>query len=452
MKNIPRTMRIIVALAVLVRLATLAWVLYSGDQAVLLGGDASTYAELGKNLATGHGFTTLVDGTYTEEVFRAPGFPLLLAPFMFFPWGPALWGIFLSIVAGILLPLFMWYLGTRVGGERVGLIAALFVAFEPHMVWFSWVLMSEMAATLCMLGALTLGVWAWRRQAWNYYWVTGFLAGYAGLIRPPLLPVAALVFAAASAHLFFSRRKSLAAQMVLAALVMLAVTVPWSVRNWEVTGHYAVSGMGWYNVYFDYLSSLAAVKNKTSFIAEKLEREAHPPAGVAVGQTLSPTAAPILKAAALQELSARWKEVLKLEPVFLFSYVTHDGYFQYMRSLGFIGQSGQAAASSTTFALLSQGLGGTGKLVQALREQYFLPLLGRAFTATLALLALWGVYIKRKDPLVLGFFFAIALSAILATAIGLGVEARSRVPMEPLIFILAAVALDRVLSMRHRGA
>ncbi len=450
MKVISRSVLFIIAGAVCVRLLLLGLAIGQGGEGVLISGDAQTYTEIARNLAAGNGYVVEKDGALVPEIFRAPGTSFLLAPFMLLPHAALWWGVALSIIAGVLLPFFTYRIGKHIGSEEAGIIAAALVAFEPHLVWFSWLPMSDMPATLFFLGALALATQHWKGREWLQVVCIGLLLGAAVLVRPPFLPISFAVLAGVVFWFAVKGRFKCCVYTLIVVAVLFSVTVPWSTRNYVVTGTYAVSGMGWYNVYFDYLSSIDALKNKTSFIQEKLYRLDHPPAGVMRGETFNPASAPALKDAALEELKEKWRAVLLYEPAFLFSYFTHDGYYQYARSFGFVGKPGEPSGSSTTFALLSQKEGRVGLIIKALKEQYFVPLIGRGFAAMIVVLALLGLWYKRREPLVYMFALIVALSAIVATTIGLGVEARSRVPMEPLLFLLAGMGISGLLS-RYRG-
>jgi len=123
----------------------------------------------------------------------------------------------------------------------------------------------------------------------------------------------------------------------------------------------------------------------------------------------------------------------------------HDGYYYSATGFGLIkGEVGES--HSVSLALLSQGLGGIPVLFDELKRQYFIPLLGRMFTIGMTVLALVGAWCLRRKPIAYLFCIIIALGAVTATAIGLGVESRLRLPIEPLLFILAAVPISSLYS------
>src|SRR5665213_2158578 len=118
----------IIAAALLLRLGVLWYTLAHVGAAALSYGDASGstgYIALASSLAHGYGFASQsAQGAILPEVFRTPGLPLLLSVFTLLPHGITIYGIFLSIIAGALLPLFTFFIGKRIAGERVGLIPA----------------------------------------------------------------------------------------------------------------------------------------------------------------------------------------------------------------------------------------------------------------------------------------------------------------------------------------
>jgi 4-amino-4-deoxy-L-arabinose transferase-like glycosyltransferase len=450
---------IIIILAVLVRLGSFAWVATHGGEAVLTEGDATTYVEVARNVAEGRGFVVERDGVLVSEVFRAPGMSLLVAPFMLLSGGVFWWSAFLSILAGVLLPLWAYILGTRFFNERAGYISAVIVALEPHLVWFSWLLMSEMSATLLLLGIAVLVTGTWEVRWWPRAIAVGILSGALVLVRPPFFPIFLALLLMSGLWFLWKKELLTGMRIVVIAFVLILVTVPWSLRNHVVTGHYALSGMGWYNLYFDYFSSLDAVKNGTSFAEEKSARITRFHTGSTDAQELGIVAGSALRANALREFWERRGEVVRLEPAFLFSYFTHDGYFQYARMLGFL-PAPAGHSPSITLLLLSKGVGAIPDVIAAMKDQYFVPLLGRAFTSAMVLLALASVWLYRRDPRMWLLALLITLSAGIATVIGLGVEARSRVPISPFLFVLAGGALSALCSLyreyltpaRHPGS
>lgn len=451
--RVPRILVGLMICAVAIRLALLVWVVAFGAGVDILSyGDGKGYAALARSISEGAGFTTVnAAGERILQTFRAPGLPILLAPFMWLPHGVVWWGIVLSLLAGMLLPYLTYRIGTAIFDTRVGTVAAFFAAFEPHMVWFSWVTLSEMPFMLFSLSALWLLMRSWHNEVPWRLLLAGGLLGYAILIRPPYLLIFLLLIIAAFVWYLYRQHVASARRICIVFLGVLLVLAPWSIRNYVHTGSTAISGMGWYNVYFDYVSSILAIENKSDFSTEKTKRRDNPPEGVERAEIQNPASAAILKDIAVKEIWEHRATTVKLESALMFTFFTNDSYYYYLRRFGVVHERNPDLKNrSATLALLSRGKDSFVTLFEELQRQYFLPLLGRAFFALVVLLALVGAVAHHRKALVLMFVACIGLTALVSSALGFGLEARLRVPVQPLLFILAAAGVYNVLSLyRH---
>ena len=124
-------------------------------------GDSQSYFELARAIAHGQPYQ-LSSG---EQVFRAPGYPLLLSPVLWFLDGPqAVWAARLeSCLFGSLTVLAVAWWAWQVFGSRAAWIAGLITALYPEAVAISVPVLSE--APFCLLVAVNLAVWtaAYRR-------------------------------------------------------------------------------------------------------------------------------------------------------------------------------------------------------------------------------------------------------------------------------------------------
>lgn len=78
---------------------------------------------------------------------------------------------YLSVLISLLMVPLMYRLGKALGGERVGVLAALFIALSRFAIaWAQEIRMYALAATLAT-GALWAAVWLWRRGGWRP-WLT----------------------------------------------------------------------------------------------------------------------------------------------------------------------------------------------------------------------------------------------------------------------------------------
>jgi 4-amino-4-deoxy-L-arabinose transferase-like glycosyltransferase len=439
----PRILLVIIGIALVLRLGAFGFALgHSGKEALMYGDAAGPegYIALAQQLAQGQGFSFIdTSGTQRPEVFRTPGLPLLLVPFSYLSQGFVIYGLILAVLAGTLLPWFTFLLGRRLVGIPAALIAAFLVAIEPHLVFFSFVPQTEIPFMLCMLSGLAAAFRAVERQQLLFSAFAGSLFGYAILIRPGFLTVFLFCILAA-VFAGFRLRAIPVRTLVCIAVTALLILFPWYLRTYSITTTWALSGVGWRNVYTDYVASVRAIERQTDFASEKsnLREEAETRYGLSRYELNSPAAAHTLRSAALSELWQHKITVAKLEAVLLSSFFLQDGYYYAFVRYGFIANT--ASHTSATLALLSKGFAGISDVLAEMKRQYFIPILGRIVTLGLFMLAGIGFFMVANR---IRFLYAgiILLTALTSTAIGLGVEARLRLPIEPFLFILAGAAL-----------
>lgn len=230
-------------LAGIVRLgAAVYWQRYWHGQFVF--GDSRGYFDLANAIAHGQPYQ-LPTG---EQVFRTPGYPLLLSPLLRLFQGPeAVWAARIEgcLFGSLTVVAVAWWAG-QLFGPRAACIAGLITSAYPEAVAVSVPALSE--ASFCLLVAVNLATWTavWKR------WVVsdtrsvphtfciralaaGLTAGAAALVRPTWMLF--LPFALACGLVYPRRRKQLQlAAMTLAGFIVMLL--PWWIRNYRVTGHF----------------------------------------------------------------------------------------------------------------------------------------------------------------------------------------------------------------------
>lgn len=447
--KISRYLILLVVFAVSVRLLGLFWVVMTVQPEVLVYGDAIGYIELAGSLISGNGFAVEQNGVAVLETFRTPALPLLLAPFMLITNGIIFYAVILSVIAGIALPLLTYFIARRMGsGELSALIAATLVAFEPHLIMFSWLPLTEMPFILFFLGGLALILNNFTERQYSKLFAGGVMLGFGALLRPGFWPIyVVLIIVAVLWNIVLHKRKMLIS-IACITLGIVVILTPWFMRMHKITGEWSLSGAGWRNVYTDYLASVRAIDNKTSFSQEKelLKTVDASKLGLTRTDLNNPANSEILRNYALAELWERRATVFTFEPYLLVSFFTHDGYYYAFKRYGFVQEMSGGESHSVSFALLSQGMEGVSSVFKEMKRQYFIPVLGRMFTFGTVLFALWGVWLLRRKPLTWLFVLLISLVAVTSTVIGLGVESRLRLPIEPLLFIFVAIPLAKIYS------
>jgi len=180
------------------------------------------YAEKYANYFFGHG--------HAPDCYRPPLYPVLLAPIVHFAGRPIAWIIFFHILLTIALLAATWRIArTFAGSAHLPLAACLFVAVDPILVFQSGQVMTETVFTAILMW--TILPWLGdQKQAPPHPMLTGLLVGLGFLTRSAMAPLFAGIGVAQAVHP--PRRRA----WVMAAVVAAALSLPWAIRNKEVLG------------------------------------------------------------------------------------------------------------------------------------------------------------------------------------------------------------------------
>ena len=218
-----------------------------------------------------HAYYALAKALYTEGSFGgpefknssdwSPGAPLLYAAAFYLTGGPREGTArIVEALLGTAAILVVFALGRRLArgsrGRRdrsygdgevhrgisradlVGLLAAFGVAVYPPFIHSTGELMSEPPAILTLPAAVLAFLWASEEERRGWAWlVPGVLFGLTAMFRPEYLLVGAafVVLAALRVGLARGWRPGLAGAVLLGAS-LVAVIVPWTIRNADVLG------------------------------------------------------------------------------------------------------------------------------------------------------------------------------------------------------------------------
>lgn len=202
----------------------------------LLVKDAGVYHEVALEFLSGEGLSE-------KAIRRTPGYPLFLAATYSVvgaqPWVALLLQAFLSgCIALVIIEL-----GATLVSRAAGLAAGALFAIEPHAIFYSNTLLTDVPFTLCFLTSALLVLRGNSASSIGWYLGAGLLLGYAILIRPVgqflLLPFALIILVS----LWREPVKALRGIAVV-SLALLVVVGPWLARNYTVYGHVALSDKG----------------------------------------------------------------------------------------------------------------------------------------------------------------------------------------------------------------
>lgn len=163
-------------------------------------GDSHSYWVLANQLGQGLPYEY---GSSESRLFRAPLYPLLLAPFTRISEEPTAvwWARVVGCGLGTLSVGLVGMLAMRLGGTAAGLIATGLAAIYPSAIGMSIIVLSEAVFMPLMIGYLLAWNSAWAahtvRRTWSYGVLAGVLAGGAVLARPSWLLFAPFAWGAA---------------------------------------------------------------------------------------------------------------------------------------------------------------------------------------------------------------------------------------------------------------
>ena len=280
---------LLLALALTLRVAgVLYWQSRHPDAKSFGMGDSDGYFSLGRALAEGRPYEY---GPYGAQIFRTPGYPLLLAPvFWLSNQHAVLLARLENALLGTLCVAGVWWLARQLFGLRAALLAAAMAALYPESIATSAMILSD--TPFCALMLLELGLWtaAWKKgrlspAALLLALAAGLVAGAATLVRPSWLlftPLAAMAGALLGGQRLAGAVSPRWRHAVLGMVMLLPlalVMTPWWQRSQRLTGHFALTTLQVGASLYDGLSKWATGASNMEPAAEeeRLYRE-HAPA------------------------------------------------------------------------------------------------------------------------------------------------------------------------------
>jgi 4-amino-4-deoxy-L-arabinose transferase-like glycosyltransferase len=217
------------AVALMLR-AAYVW-LAAGPHGVPPNSDPASYDEVAWNLARGVGFCFGTPEAHFPTAFVAPALPWMVS-LLYRAVGHGYFAaLLLQCLLGACVPLVVVALGRRLFGARAGWIAGWLVAVHPLLVFFTGYLVTETALTLGLYASLLAVAWWVGRPGRGRALVAGVCLGLTALIKPSVLPLPVVLLPWAWWGLRGVPRAARAGQVLLFAVGMLAAVGPWTLRN-----------------------------------------------------------------------------------------------------------------------------------------------------------------------------------------------------------------------------
>jgi hypothetical protein len=253
----------IVMVAILLRLAS---ALFQGNTVTILPGihDQISYDGLARRVIEGHGFS-FAEGHWPVTPAGEPtahwsylytGY--LAAVYSVFGAQPLAARLLQAVIVGVLQPWLTWRLGRRLLGPTAGAVAAAISAVYVYFFYYAGGLLTE---SFYLVGILWTFDVTFRildrshaaeqsgRAPWRLWLELGLALGVTGLLRQVFLLFAPFLFLwlwwnlpakerASSTRNTLARliRWSTVQGLLFAALVVVALIVPWTIRNYRAFG------------------------------------------------------------------------------------------------------------------------------------------------------------------------------------------------------------------------
>lgn len=445
----PRLVGPLVAAAA-IRLALMALFIARNGASALALADTNSFLKPGLNLLL-HG-RFFADGV--PDLLRTPGYSIFLAV-------TSLAGLPVAALANLILSVFsvflVWRLGRAVFDDNnIALTAAWIFAFEPISILFSFVLLSEpLFVALLLLSVERIAMFLRGRSLWVLFSAGLWLAA-ATLVRPVTyyLPVAlALGLFLALVRVPGLRWKS-PALLLLSVLPWLAA---WQIRNWVTAGYAGFSSVRELNLYYFDIAEITASVEHRKFDDVRAELgyldrsddsgqaylfqsylALHPEqAGWTQGQRLA-----FMHTTAVRVIRAHEGTYLRLSRTHLFMTVFEPGAAVFDLLL-FPGDPWHVAGSIRGHGLLRGSilLVKSHPWVAAEKAAFAVVMLGLYLLAVRGVtIALRGAFRGAMQNTSLWLLLGTALYflAVSGVAGGQGASSRYRVPIMPIVCILAA--------------
>lgn len=440
--EILRPLFLIIAGAILVRLLLFGYLSMQQEQSFFVLGDSNGYIRIAQNIESGVGFSQYLEPPHLPDSMRTPLFPAALAASLVISnsYIPVI--LLQIMLSGVLV--FLAYRMTFLisGRERLALIAAALMAFEPYSMFINTSVLTEtLFATLFIAGSYMTLRFLKTSELVDLSWASTFF-GIAALTRPigEFLPVILLILV----FLYVPWRRS--GKFVLAALIpFLLLTGPWLARNYIIFGVPALSSGGFQNVYSDLGGAIIAYRDHISWPEAKLKLEEdfarrHGFDVATIQQDLSKS--PSLFREGLLIALGNPKETILVSASIALTFFTNDAWVYYLQRWEILPR--YDITFSPTYTLVTEGPFVTAKKVLSeTGGTLIVPLLGRLFwvaasllyfIGTMYLISCGGISRRFGIALLLLVFYLLTLSA----SVGLGINGRFRYPANALFFTAAA--------------
>jgi 4-amino-4-deoxy-L-arabinose transferase-like glycosyltransferase len=425
------------SLAVVARLVFFFVCLYAngGDLLTTIRGQDG-YFQLSKNLFEGNGFSINSALPFLPYSYGVPGYPYFLFGLLWLTGSYAV-TIAVQILLGALIPILGMYLTRRIlpSLTRAPLVVGLLLALAPYQILFSFIFYTETLFTVIFGIFLILFLKFLKTPSTQLIIFSGFFLGVATLIKPTVeyLPIVAIAFVLWRFR--DSLRKEMFIKLGIFSLVFLMVLSPWLYRNYTTFGVVNLSSQMPFNLYGTLLPSVLALANHSSFNAEQAKLP------VFLDSDLSSLSS--LSEKALTEIVRHPVALIELSALNSFTFFTHDGMLTFLQAVGV--SPSNYLQKPALLLLVSAPWQFIQTIWTYMHTNMALIFVVRIFWIAVTICFAIGLYKLFRARLFspeLLFSVIIVFYFMLTTMVnGLSVNARFRMPVEPIILAVAYAGL-----------
>jgi hypothetical protein len=442
--SLSRTLIGLFFFSVIIRLALLGALLtYGGNDAIVLG-DGIHYVTVAQNIADGEG--VFYDGVL--ESYRPPGYSFYLLPFAYFKL-PLYLAVIPQILVASLFPVCVFLLCRRLAvSYPFSLGAGILASIEPVQLFYSVVILADVYFSMAVLvAAYSVVRWIEVRRL-RFLISAGVAIAVANYMRGAAiyLPYAFIVFGAIVLLLRREATMRSLAPLALIPLTALLVMAPWYIRNNVVFGvSEFVSSKGIILYSFAPVAITAKLEGRTyEVVKEQFYTKART-------DLRDDNLTSFKNQSYLVEKS---KEIIFAHPfLYLENYLLglntfwfSGNYHQLLVKYGVIAKPERSISYS--LVLSQQGPVALVRTIFTTLDWYVvIAILGKAFWFALGVLAAIGLWLRRRTPEAWMAFLLAAYCSATILVPTIGVEARHRYALNPLMIAFAAVAVHSGFSM-----
>lgn len=407
------------------------------------GGDVITtvrgqdwYFEISRNLVLGNGFSAATTPPFVPYSYGVPLYPYFL---FFLLW---LTGSYAAVaMIQLLLGAFISLLGMKLARfivpestefKSVPVAVGILLALAPYQILHSFIFFTETVFTL-LFGLFLLEFFAFlKTPSTKLAGLSGVFLGLSALTKQTVQYVPVLVIIFVLWRFRGVWRKELFIKLGCFLAMFFIILSPWLYRNYK-TFHTASLGSGVsFNVFYTLLPSVLAIDHHSSFKEEQTKLPPNDPND------------PTFKESgkfATSEIVRHPAALVKLSLLSSFTFFTHDGMLTFMQSAGI---TPSTYLQKPALLLFFSSPAAFARVVWGyLHTNLSVVLFARAFWMGVTLffgIGLYRLFRGRKYSAAGVFSVIIVLYFMLTTLVnGLSVNARFRMPVEPIIFTIACI-------------